>query len=245
MRDEPVRLDAVPALEHLHHRRLQVVVTDPDRDPTEVLERPDVTVEEHLLALVQIRDRGTPDPTPRAASRTSPPRPTRRPDRRSPTRNRPRPPHPKDDAGGPSPRPAARLLAPADLGHVAAHRRLAHLGSVLLDQALPHPPGRVALLARRTAGPPRATPRSSASTVQRRRRPLGNLPRRRHRGSQAPGAHPADAHGTAAPAPGPTAPHARGPCGSVRRASPSTSSASPTVDAGTPTVDPPKWGQIR
>ena len=37
-------------------------------------------------------------------------------------------------------------LAPAGLGHVAAHRRLAHVGAVLVDQALPDPPGRVALL---------------------------------------------------------------------------------------------------
>jgi len=39
-------------------------------------------------------------------------------------------------------------LAPA-LAHVIAHRRLCHLGTVLINQAPPNPLGRVTLLARR------------------------------------------------------------------------------------------------
>ena len=52
--DEPFRLCPVPAAQHALHRRLQVVVADPARHPTDVLERPDVAVEERLLGLVQI-----------------------------------------------------------------------------------------------------------------------------------------------------------------------------------------------
>jgi hypothetical protein len=43
------------------------------------------------------------------------------------------------------------LLAPANLGDVAADGGLADHGAILLHQALPHPPCRVALLARRAA----------------------------------------------------------------------------------------------
>jgi len=46
----------------------------------------------------------------------------------------------------PSPPPTAHPSA-ADLSHIAAHRRLTHLRAVLIDQALPHPPRRVPLLA--------------------------------------------------------------------------------------------------
>jgi hypothetical protein len=53
-RDEPVRLGAVAALQHAHHRGFEVVVTDPARDTTEVRERTDVTIEERLLSLIQI-----------------------------------------------------------------------------------------------------------------------------------------------------------------------------------------------
>ena len=70
-RHEPFRLGAVAALEHAHHRRLQVVVADPPRDPAEVFEGTHMAVEEHLLRLVQIRPGGTLEPTPTAASRTS------------------------------------------------------------------------------------------------------------------------------------------------------------------------------
>ena len=54
-RNEPFRLVPVTALEDLHDRSLQIVVADPARHTTEVRERADVTVQEHLLCLVQIR----------------------------------------------------------------------------------------------------------------------------------------------------------------------------------------------
>jgi hypothetical protein len=40
-------------------------------------------------------------------------------------------------------------LASSHFGHIAAHRRLADLGPVLVDQTLPDPTSGVALLARR------------------------------------------------------------------------------------------------
>ena len=54
-RDEPFRLDAGAALQHLRDRRLQIVVADPVRHPTEVLEAAHVPVEEYGLALIQVR----------------------------------------------------------------------------------------------------------------------------------------------------------------------------------------------
>ena len=53
-RDEPIRLGPIPTLQHAHHRGLEIVVTDPGRDTTEVRERADVTIEERLLGLVEV-----------------------------------------------------------------------------------------------------------------------------------------------------------------------------------------------
>ena len=53
-RHEPFRLGAVAALEHSHHRRLQIVVADSARAPAEVFEGSHMAVEEHLLGLVEI-----------------------------------------------------------------------------------------------------------------------------------------------------------------------------------------------
>ena len=53
-RHEPFRLGAVATLEHAHHSRLQVVVADSRRHPAEVFEGTHMTVQEHLLSLVQI-----------------------------------------------------------------------------------------------------------------------------------------------------------------------------------------------
>src|SRR5207245_6529994 len=76
-----------------------------------------------------------------------------------------------------------------------------------------------------------------------------------------PDEHRADVRGIGPPAPGSTAPRARAPCGSARRAPPSTFGTCPTVRcANTLLVDPssstpggaktdehyrPRWGQIR
>jgi hypothetical protein len=62
---------------------------------------------------------------------------------------------PAGDAAGPSPPPTARPCAGGPPRR-SAHRRLPTTSAVLVGQALPHPPGRVPLLARR--GPVRVQP---------------------------------------------------------------------------------------
>ncbi len=52
--DESFGLETITALEYPHHRRLQVVIADPCRHPTEVFERADVAIDEGLLGLVAI-----------------------------------------------------------------------------------------------------------------------------------------------------------------------------------------------
>ncbi len=144
--DEPVGFDSVPALQHLGDRRLEIVVADPARDPTEMFEGPDMAIQEHLLGLIHIRQRI-------GAARH----------RQSHDEHR----HlgectiqidvdrPEIDFGLRPQRVMLghryinqrdRLTIPDRL-HVAAHRGLAHLGVVLLDQALLDPPGRVLVLA--------------------------------------------------------------------------------------------------
>jgi len=73
---------------------------------------------------------------------------------------------------------------PSDLSHIAAHRRLAHLRPVLLAQALPHPTSRVPLLARRRAVRLQPPVDCRLPPVQRRRRPLRHLAVRWHRRRQ-------------------------------------------------------------
>ena len=143
---EALRLDAVPALEHPGHGRLQVVVADAERGhPAEVLEGAHVAVEEGLLGLVQV-------------DAVEPPARGRQPHDEHPALG-----EQAVEIEADAPEVDLRLLAqrmvlghhhlpqhhglsPAGLGHVAAHRRLAHVGAVLVDQALPDSPGRVALL---------------------------------------------------------------------------------------------------
>jgi hypothetical protein len=143
---EPVRLDTIPPAQHLGHRCFQVVVADPDRDAAEVFERSDVTIEEHLLGLVEVGDR-------------------ERPPRRRQTHHEHRDlgqhatqvdvDRPEVDFALVTQRVMLRdsnidqrcLLAfPNDLD-VAAHSRLAQIGVVLVNEALPHPPSGVTLLA--------------------------------------------------------------------------------------------------
>ena len=151
---------------------------------TEVLERPDVTVQEHLLRLVQIRPGVAPP-------RRREPHHEHRHIHRHPSQHHTR--GPEIDLGLPAQPVILRdhhldqrhLLAPADLGHIAAHRRLAHLRPVFLHEPLPHPPGRVALLAGRR--PVRLEPAVDRRLppIQRRRRPHPHLLAwRRHRRQQ-------------------------------------------------------------
>ena len=54
-RDEPVRLDPAAALQHLLHRRAQVVEPDLREHAAEPFERLDVQLQERLLGLHQRR----------------------------------------------------------------------------------------------------------------------------------------------------------------------------------------------
>ena len=182
-RDEPLGLDAGAALEHLGHRRLQVVVADPVRYAAQVLEAPDVAVEEHGLALVQVGARET------LARRRQAHQEQRQLGQRAGQVDVDRA---EVDLGlgaqrvvlGDHDLDQRHRLAAADLSDVAAHRRLAHHHALLGDQPLPHSTRRVPLLARRClvgVEPPvdRGLPR-----VQHRRRAGDRPARRRHRRRQ-------------------------------------------------------------
>ena len=72
----------------------------------------------------------------------------------------------------------------AHLRHITAHRRLTHLRAVLVDQTLPHPPRRVPLLARRRTISRQPPVDRRLPPIQRRRRTHRPLPLRRDRRSQ-------------------------------------------------------------
>jgi len=147
-RYESFRLGPIPTLQHPHHRRFQVVIADPARHPTHVLEGPHMAIEEHLLGLVQ-RDPMEPAPRRRQAQHEHP-AVHRHPSQKEahlpevdlrlrPERMGLRNLHLSQHRRLPAPR----------LNDVAAHRRLTDLRLMLIDKALPHPAGSVALLARR------------------------------------------------------------------------------------------------
>jgi hypothetical protein len=182
-RHEPLGLDPVPAPQHPHHRSLQVVVADPARHPAEVVERPDMTVQEHLLALAQIRPRER--PTRRRESHDEQLQLAQHPGQIDADRA-------EVDLGllaqrvtlGHHHLDQRDLLTGPDLGHEPTHRRLANADTVLVDQSLPHPPGRVTLLAGRDLvglEPPndQRLPRIEHARPRRRL-----LPGRRHRRRQ-------------------------------------------------------------
>lgn len=145
---EAFRLGTVAALQHPHHRRLQVVVAHPPGDAAEVLERQHVTLEERLLRLRAERD----------VERTAR---VRQPHHEHPAL------HPRAADGGVELTEVDLTLGAGQVGlrdrdlamvqaeldpaprHVARHRHLRHLRAVLSDQPLPDPPGGMALLARR------------------------------------------------------------------------------------------------
>ena len=147
---EALGLDAVAAPQHPHDGRLQVVVADAPGRAAEVGEGADVAVEEHLLALVEVGPR-----------------------KRAPGGGQA---HEEqldlgEDAGqvdadgsevdlgllaqgmalGNHHLGDGDLLTGAHLGHEAPNRGLADHDLVLLEQALPHAPGGVTLLAGRAA----------------------------------------------------------------------------------------------
>lgn len=179
-RNEPVRLDPIPALEDLGDRRLEVVVADRFGDAAEMIERPDVPIQEHVLGLVQIR------PT-EPATRSREPHHEQRHLRRDPGQH---------DLGFTEIDLALRtqrvMLRDSDLNqrerltfpdrlHIAAHRRLAHIHVVLDDKPLPHPPRGVTLLAWPLLVFLEPTVDDRLELTHLRSRPFQSLPRQRDR----------------------------------------------------------------
>ena len=156
---EAVALDAVASGEHPRHGRLEVVVADAPRHPAEPPEGDRMSLEERLLALA------------READVDRPPR-VREPhhEHRQLGQHAVEPDaHPPEvdlsflarrmQLGDRHDRPAGLELA-AHAADVGAHGRLGDAGAVV-DEALPDPPRRVALLARRASGRRPATRGSS------------------------------------------------------------------------------------
>ena len=182
-RDESVRLEPVTTLQHPHDRGLQVVVADPARHTTEVFERADVAVQEHLLRLVQIR---AAEPTTRRGEAHHEQRHLHQHASDIDTDR------PEIDLGFRAQQMRLRNVdlsqrrrpLGANLRDVTPHRRLTDLSVVLDDESLPHAPGRMALLARHVAirGEPHVHDRFPR--VHHRRRTHRDLPGRRHRRRQ-------------------------------------------------------------
>ena len=182
--DEAVRLLAAAAAQDLLHRRGEIVVADRAKDAAEEAEGLDVPLEEGLLrvALEAGHEGGA-----RVGGAQE-----EEPDTQPPT--------PDLDLGlapvdlgllagqvylgneGPGERLAELTTATAD---VLAHRRLGDVGSVLSEEALPDPLGRVALLPGRLAvGEEPLVDERPVGPKLRRRPARRALPRRRERRSE-------------------------------------------------------------
>ena len=90
-REEPLRLGPVPAAQHPRNGRLEVVVADPARHASEMLEGQDVPFQERFLRLCGERDVKTPDPNTTAVARTATTSASRRRSSRGTRRSPPRP----------------------------------------------------------------------------------------------------------------------------------------------------------
>ena len=179
--DEPFVLPAGPPEQDPDDRWGQVVVADhPGRHPTQRSERPDVPVQERFLGLVGVGD-------VHGLARV-----------RQAQHEHPQLHHDPGDHSAELPEVDLRLhprrvgLGDRDLAAVEsdldlqrgdhrAHARLGHLRSFLLDQSLPHPPGGVALLARRVQIRDQPAADRGLVRAQRGRDPYRRLRRRRHR----------------------------------------------------------------
>jgi hypothetical protein len=186
-RDEPIRLDTSSSAQDLFDRRAQIVETDLLKHAAEPLERLDVQLKERLLGLNQRR----------LAER----------------RARERRTHQKQVNGREHIGEHDLRLAPVDLAthpgrvdlrhehlperpahrapartHIVTHRRLRHVGAVLVDQPCPDPLRRVTLLARRLEIPRQPTVDQRPVPTQLRRRPTNRrtLPGRQRRDQRLP-----------------------------------------------------------
>ena len=173
--DEPRRLDPIAALQHFLDGGFQVVIPDPGGDAIEMVERSDMTIEEHLLGFGQV------DPSERLPRR-----------RQAHDEDRDLQHHPSNprrdraeiDLGLIPQRMMLRdhhitetdLVAATDLAHITTDRALGNIGVVLVNEALPHPPSGVALLARRRAVIDQPAIHNRFPTIHLRRHPLRLLP---------------------------------------------------------------------
>ena len=183
-RDEPVRLDPPAALQHLLHRRLQVVKADLREHPAEPLERLHVQLQERLLGLHQRRltERRPGERRAHHEQMRLHRHPAEHHERLAPVDLRL---HPRRvdlrDEHLPDRKPH-RPLARAD---VLTNRRLRDISTVLIHQAPVDPPRGMPLLARRS--PIRLKPPVDHRPIRTelRRRPAHRRPlRRRHRRRQ-------------------------------------------------------------
>ena len=193
---EAVALDAVASGEHPRHGRLEIVVADPPRHPAEALEGDHVALEERLLALAREADVdgaprvGEPHDEHRQLGQhaVEPDADPAEVDLRFLAR--------RMQLGDRHRHPAGLELA-AHAADVGAHRRLGDGRAAFVDEALPDPSRRVALLARRAqVGDQPLADRRAVRTEPRRRRGC-RLARRRQRRPQRL-SHRAPVHAVAA-----------------------------------------------
>jgi len=219
---ETIRFDAIPPFEDPGHRGFEIVITDAARAAPHVLESAHVTVQEHLLALVEIRPgvrlsqcRQAHHEQLHLAQQAT---------------------QVHADGAEVDPGPLAEWVAlgdetvdqrdveaRSDLGHVTTDRSLAHRCAVLLGQALP--PRRAVWRCLRGAERSASNhPSISAFHTPNAGAALGEATFRRAATDwRELSARRASAPRNAGTAPGSTTPHAPAPGGSARTRSPSTS----------------------
>ena len=183
-RDEPLRLHAVPALQHPGHRGLEVVIADPARDRAEIFEGQHVAFQERFLRLGGERDMKRPARA-RQPQHEQPQLHQRPGDHRVELAEI----HLGLRARQVRLRHRNRNAVQAQLdpaaGHIARHRHLRHRGTVLGDQPLPDPPCGMPLLARHVLVGQQPPVNHRCAGVDRGPGPRRiGLPRRRHRRSQ-------------------------------------------------------------
>jgi hypothetical protein len=189
-RQPPGVLLPVPALQHLRHRRRQVVVADMlPRHPARHRERGHVPLQQRLLRARRV-DPVHPHPGERqpVGKHLAGRLPAVQPDRHRPEIDlglRPRLFQLRHEPiQAPRPPLPLGLDLRAAAGHVLRHVRVRHVRVVLVAQPHPGPPGGMPLLARRVQVLRQHRVDQRRHRVPRGRRPLRHLPRGRHRRRQ-------------------------------------------------------------
>ena len=145
--DEPIGLDPAATLQHPDDRAFEVVVADQVKDAAMPFQRADVPLQERLLRLIPERDheRGTRETRPHLEQMHH--------HRLTPQEDRRLPPIDLRLVAGVADQRHERLADITQLAalvmHIATDLPLRHRGAVLLNEALPDPPGGMTLLPRR------------------------------------------------------------------------------------------------